>query len=300
MNQGLVSIIIPTYNYARYLPEAIRSCLDQSYKDIEIVVIDDGSTDDTRAIAAQYQSVIYVYQENQGVSIARNRGLHLARGEYVGFLDADDRLTSDAIETRLAAFDKYRHVVAVFTETWSQKEPNAPLSPPKPQLRNETVSDRFYEKLLTRKFPFATCSVLMKSELAKRFTFPPEVANGEDIAYFTKIFFSGPACYLSKPTAITLRHTDSLRHDIHEIEKNGLALASVIFDDDLYRGALDHLATDFISFRCLSFFRRLFLAGRMEAARQYYLKAVSLRPSNLLKVDYLVKFVRSYRAKPSA
>ncbi len=88
-----ISIIIPTYNSARYLPEAIDSILQQSYPHYEIIVVDDGSTDNTPAVLGSYQHPIrYVYQENQGVAAARNTGLSLAQGEFVLFLDADDYL----------------------------------------------------------------------------------------------------------------------------------------------------------------------------------------------------------------
>jgi glycosyltransferase involved in cell wall biosynthesis len=90
-----VSIIIPAYNAARYLPAAIDSVLAQTYADWEIIVIDDGSTDGTRSVAQSYGPNLgarlrYVYQANQGVSAARNRGIREARGEFLAILDADD------------------------------------------------------------------------------------------------------------------------------------------------------------------------------------------------------------------
>ncbi len=95
---GLVSIIIPCYQQAHFLPDAISSILRQTYSDIEIVVVDDGSTDRTREVAISHPAVRYVTQSNAGVSDARNTGFGMSRGEYVVFLDADDRLLADAIE----------------------------------------------------------------------------------------------------------------------------------------------------------------------------------------------------------
>lgn len=86
-----VSIIIPTYNRAAMVREAIESVLDQSYTDWELIVVDDGSTDDTGAALASFSPhLTYVYQEHKGVSAARNRGAVLAQGEYLAFLDSDD------------------------------------------------------------------------------------------------------------------------------------------------------------------------------------------------------------------
>src|SRR5918995_1252705 len=102
---GLVSVVIPCYNQAHFLVEAIESVLAQSYPRFEIVVVDDGSTDDTSEVAARYPGVRYVYQNNQGVSAARNSGLARSEGEYVVFLDADDRLLPEALEAGLRCLE---------------------------------------------------------------------------------------------------------------------------------------------------------------------------------------------------
>ena len=93
----LVSVIIPSYNHGSYLPDAIKSIQRQSYPHTEIIVVDDGSTDDTKAVAAKCPKVVYVYQENQGLSAARNTGILKSTGEFLVFLDADDMLYSHAI-----------------------------------------------------------------------------------------------------------------------------------------------------------------------------------------------------------
>lgn len=101
-----VTIIIPCYNCERYIEEAVNSILVQTYKNYEIIVINDGSTDDTSACLASYNNQVrYVYQSNQGVSAARNRGIELAQGKLVAFLDADDYFLPDKLEAQVAAFE---------------------------------------------------------------------------------------------------------------------------------------------------------------------------------------------------
>src|SRR5215204_1045782 len=99
---GKVSVVIPCYNQARFLGEAIRSVLCQGYSDLEIIVVDDGSEDGTEEVASGYAKedprVRLIRQENRGLAAARNRGLSEAGGEYVVFLDSDDRLVSEALE----------------------------------------------------------------------------------------------------------------------------------------------------------------------------------------------------------
>src|SRR6476661_4776701 len=92
----LVSILIPNFNHAPYLGDAIGSVLAQSYDNVEVIVIDDGSTDASRAVAARFGNRIrYIWQENRGLSAARNRGIRAATGEYIGLLDADDLYEPD-------------------------------------------------------------------------------------------------------------------------------------------------------------------------------------------------------------
>jgi glycosyltransferase involved in cell wall biosynthesis len=101
-----VSVIIPTYNYARYLPEAIDSALGQTHAPLEIIVVDDGSTDETPQVLARYGAKIRaIRQINQGVAAARNTGVAAARGEYVALLDSDDLWMPRKLELQIARFD---------------------------------------------------------------------------------------------------------------------------------------------------------------------------------------------------
>ena len=99
---GKVSVVIPCYNQARFLGEAIQSVLSQGYTDFEIIVVDDGSKDGTEEVASGYAKedsrVRLIRQENRGLPEARNRGLAESGGEYVVFLDSDDRLVGEALE----------------------------------------------------------------------------------------------------------------------------------------------------------------------------------------------------------
>ncbi|MEM1173080.1 MAG: glycosyltransferase, partial [Cyanobacteria bacterium P01_H01_bin.35] len=101
-----VSVIIATYNNAHYILEAIASIFNQTYTSYEIIVIDDGSTDKTREVLQPYiDKIRYVYQENKGVSHARNLGLEMARGEFISFLDADDFFLPDKLAKQIAIFN---------------------------------------------------------------------------------------------------------------------------------------------------------------------------------------------------
>ena len=94
-----ISVIIPTYNSANYLNQAIDSVLMQGYTPCELIVVDDGSTDETESVLKPYQDKIkYIKQENSGSAAARNRGMQLAEYELILFLDADDLMAPNAVE----------------------------------------------------------------------------------------------------------------------------------------------------------------------------------------------------------
>ncbi len=100
-----VSVIIPTYNYARFIGEAIESVLAQTYPIAEIIIIDDGSTDETEDVVAEFgEKVRYIKQENSSVSVARNNGAKNASGDFLAFLDADDAWLPEKIEKQIAKF----------------------------------------------------------------------------------------------------------------------------------------------------------------------------------------------------
>src|ERR671910_1122682 len=111
---GLVSVVIPCYNQAHFLGEAIESVLSQSYPHHEIVVVDDGSTDDTSEVASRYDGVRLVRQENRGLAGARNTGIRHSEGDYLVFLDADDRLLPEALRAGVECFESHPECAFVF------------------------------------------------------------------------------------------------------------------------------------------------------------------------------------------
>lgn len=112
-----VSVVIPTYNCAKFLGRTIDSALRQTYRDFEIIVVDDGSTDGTQALVAAYEeSVRYVYQPNQGASAARNAALSRASGEFIAYLDADDLWRPDKLSRQVEFLDAHSTCGFVHTE----------------------------------------------------------------------------------------------------------------------------------------------------------------------------------------
>jgi len=112
-----ISVIIPAYNSERHVRTALESVRQQSYRDYEVIVIDDGSTDDTKPVVLGFDpSIRYLYQSNQGAAAARNTGIGAARGELICFLDADDSWSPDKLHTQLAFMEQHPEVGLVFAD----------------------------------------------------------------------------------------------------------------------------------------------------------------------------------------
>lgn len=115
----LVSIIITNYNYGHYLADAIKSVIAQSFHQWECLIIDDGSTDNSKAVLAPFlesdSRFVYVYQHNQGLAAARNKGLSLAKGKYIQFLDADDKIACSKLSNHTAFLESHSEVDIVYS-----------------------------------------------------------------------------------------------------------------------------------------------------------------------------------------
>ncbi|MBQ7733434.1 MAG: glycosyltransferase family 2 protein [Synergistaceae bacterium] len=127
-NNALVSIIIPAYNTEQYIHRAIESSIRQTYKNIEIIIIDDGSTDGTLGVAQSYEPkdsrVKVIHQENKGVSSARNHGIREAKGEFITFLDSDDWFEDNAVEVLVEAQLKYPDAIISADRYWVNVNPD--------------------------------------------------------------------------------------------------------------------------------------------------------------------------------
>jgi glycosyltransferase involved in cell wall biosynthesis len=112
----LISVIIPVYNYGRYLAEAIESVISQTYQDLGVIIVDDGSTDQSGEVASSFadRRVRYCHQVHSGIGPARNKGVELAEGDFLAFLDADDRWPLEKLKRQLRAFESDPALEMVF------------------------------------------------------------------------------------------------------------------------------------------------------------------------------------------
>ena len=154
----LVSAIIPCYNQAHFLGEAIASVLRQTYAHYEIIVVDDGSTDDTANVAARHPGVRCIRKKNGGLAAARNTGLRASAGDYVVFLDADDRLLPDAFEAGVSALDADPKCAMAYGHVRLIDAAGAPL----PSPEQAGVGRDYYLEMLRHNFIWTPGAVMYR------------------------------------------------------------------------------------------------------------------------------------------
>jgi glycosyltransferase involved in cell wall biosynthesis len=184
-----VSVIIPCYNQAHFLGDAVESVLNQSYPHFEIIVVDDGSTDNTSEVAARYNQVRCIRQQNQGLSAARNTGLRESTCEYLVFLDSDDRLLPDALSTGLKYLEaqpERAFVSGHYRLINAEGEPQE--TNPQPHIEEE-----HYLALLQNNYITVPASVMYRREIFDRVgDFDTALKSSEDYDLYMRISRAHP------------------------------------------------------------------------------------------------------------
>jgi glycosyltransferase involved in cell wall biosynthesis len=214
----LVSCIVPVFNGERYLAEAIESILAQGHRPLEVIVVDDGSTDTTPEVARSFgDAVRYLRQDNAGCAAARNRGIEVARGEYIAFQDADDVWSRDKLSRQLARFaarPELDYCVTHVQNFWvAELEAEAERLRDHPRAR--ALPGYVAQALLARRSLFASVG-----------GFDPAVRLAESIDWFMRADRSGAVSELLPEVLVfrRLHASNSTRHGASEAQEAVLRL----------------------------------------------------------------------------
>ena len=193
----IFSVVMASYNCSQYLDETINSLIGQSFSfgsNIQLIIVDDGSTDNTKEICLKYQSqypdnIIYLYQENQGQGTARNLGLKYANGKYINFLDADDKFSGNTFYKVYEFFEKhYEEIDFVSTRMFffDKYEGQHPLN-------YKFEEDRIIDLTKMWDYPqLSASSAFFKRELFEKYRFPESLVNSEDTLMLNKMLLENP------------------------------------------------------------------------------------------------------------
>lgn len=225
-NAPLVSIIIPTHNRGDWLRDAIDSALAQTWPAVEVIVVDDGSTDGTAELLNTYQDRVRVaHQDNQGVSTARNHGLRLAQGEYVTFLDDDDLILPEKIEKQMTWLQKnrgYRWVHSRYLMVDSDK---------RPLLRVGLLPEgEVLAKLACQNFLWMGAPLMEKALVAQAGGFNPRYSIAADFELWLRIAAQTPhlGC-VQEPLGAYRLHGSSMVTNIHQLEREIMTILDAFF-----------------------------------------------------------------------
>jgi glycosyltransferase involved in cell wall biosynthesis len=294
MHEPLVTVILPTHNCRDYICETIDSVLKQSYKNIEIVVIDDGSTDDTKRLLEQYgERITYYYQEQQGVSAARNFGLKQARGVLVAFQDADDRWLPNKLKAQVHALQKFPDAKLVFTDyvTFDRSGvilptacwPHLKLWLDRHRIQGTSMAHgQLYWELMLGNC-IGTCTVLaVKDALCECNGFDGAFKTCEDLDLWLRVSMKYPVFYIGEVLA---------EYRVNPIGLSGsLESRGITWNLDLVRVREKHLRNNLVpdnirpmvenlqGKHCWDLGRRCLDAGEHEKAREMFLTGIRYRP----------------------
>ena len=185
-----ISIIIPVYNTEDCVEKCIRSCMSQTVADMEIIAVDDGSTDSTPSIldrlAGEDERIRVLHQANAGSSAARNAGIRISTGDYLGFVDADDYIEPDMYEKLIRmAEDRHLDVVQISRDEVAGDGSPLPMVVTPPETPTIVSSEDFLKELLLHRGDCSFCTKLIRRELFDISLFPEGELN-EDFRLFTE------------------------------------------------------------------------------------------------------------------
>jgi glycosyltransferase involved in cell wall biosynthesis len=234
----LVSVIIPAYNSAAFLSDAVDSAVRQTYRSVELIIVNDGSTDDTSSLAERLAAhdarITVVHQPNAGLSAARNTGLKVARGEFVSFLDADDALLPEKIEHQVAFLREHPDCDLVYSDHYianAKLEPiglRAPGPPPLP----------FGELFVLRNW-FPPVVPLITASLARRVgPFDESLHAAEDWDYWIRCAAAGRFGYRPGAVAVYRFHPNQMSRQSDRMRRSEFQLIDKHYGDSERRSRL--------------------------------------------------------------
>ena len=195
MNETLISIIVPVYNIEDYLPRCIESVLNQTYTNLELILVDDGSKDKSGEICDEYckndERIRVIHKENGGSSSARNAGINVAKGKYLGFVDSDDYIEKDMYERMVEAIASTGcNIIQVSRDEKDEDGNRLPDICEMPETQIQYSSEEFMRELLLHKGDCSFCTKLLNRDLFNKNKFPTGVLN-EDFHLLVKMLRQG-------------------------------------------------------------------------------------------------------------
>jgi glycosyltransferase involved in cell wall biosynthesis len=223
------SVIIPVYNGAEFVGSAIRSVLEQTERDLDLIVVDDGSTDDTREVVRRFDDprLRLIEQSNAGPSAARNRGIAEARGEWVGFLDADDSWMPEKLAKHLECAAKHPEAGLIYSSVVVVGDDDSFIE----LLHARITGDALESLLFGNKISGGGSSVTIRRDVFSRVgSFDPSIRFGEDWELWLRIASAFPFAAVDEPLTRRVERPDSYGMDAVAMREDCLGFLNRAFE----------------------------------------------------------------------
>lgn len=212
MENKLVSVIMSAYNAEKFIEKSIVSIVWQSYKPIEIVICDDGSTDNTASVIKKYgDSVRYIYQQNQGQGIGRNNAVTHSSGEYLAFIDADDQWLPKKIEKQIEIFNNYPDTTAVYCDMQIINQKNETIGY---QAKGKMRRGYIFDYLVRGNYVCGLSSLIVKREPFNNVGGFSDHRYCQDFVLLLKLAYDHLFNYCEEPLVLYLSHGDNITNNL--------------------------------------------------------------------------------------
>ncbi|HEC13839.1 MAG TPA: glycosyltransferase [Acidiferrobacteraceae bacterium] len=286
------SIIIPSYNYGKYLPRVLDSVLSQDGDDYEVILVDDGSTDNTQDRIRDYKKhLCYLCQPNQGPAAARNRGINIAKGDYLLFLDADDSLLPGALshfrreaQSQVEADVLIGGYVSVNAQGRRRRHPG-------PRLEEDRLAN--FIAYIEARLRIPTGAALWRRQVFYRLHFPEALRNYEDIVMEAQALACFHCVGFPDPVVEVHHHAGRQRDNISSIRVSGDQVVARVFDSGLLPPRFMETRKRFESNHLLNLARAYYYTKDYVRVISLYHQALATRPINILKWPHLKKYLRA-------
>jgi glycosyltransferase involved in cell wall biosynthesis len=223
LGSAKVSAIVPVYNCAQYVGKAIESILAQTYRAQEIIVVDDGSTDNTREALEPYKdSIIYVYQKNAGEPAARNTGIRHSTGEYIAYLDADDLWLPDKLQLQMEYFRTHPQCDLVYTDMMTFDDQGIIECSVRSSRARVYSSGKIFPQLFRETLFGSGSVVLRKAAAEKAGGFDETFFVGSDYEMWLRMSRSFEFGYVDKPLLMYRQHRDMSTQKLGKVPQDGM------------------------------------------------------------------------------
>ncbi len=291
-----ISVVIPAYNYAHFIEKAIGSFLEQNDPNSELIIINDGSTDNLDEVVEKHlkshPNLYYVKQQNKGLAAARNTGIREAKGDYLLFLDADDRLLPEVLKTFRQFIQTHPTVDVVFAGHTSIDSSGKIRKHPIKSLSNDRMQN--FVNYINKKCSFANGASLFHKRVFEKISYVEELRIAEDVSVFSQALALFNCYAISDLVLEVYKHPNSMRNQIDINAEVGLDVVDAVFNPAVLPQEFMKYKAQYYSRRCLSLFRALYIAGRYQEGNEYYIKSIAAHPRNIFLWSHLRKYLLSF------